>query len=267
MSIKLAGDLYLTNVSSGLGKPVETSLCLFEKINEFLGALGLKERYGPIDYIIVKGSTKTLTKQNHYVAFLSLEDSSKHFELKENLTNFHFNNQKVHVNVNKDETSPQTKRENKLKFKRELDRHLRHKRNKLSCSSEEAEHHSKKFKVDEQTIDEDTNDSFRSVIFVKDDQNEQTIKIYSDKSDKQTIDDLKNQIEELKNQNEKLKQSLNEVRKRECELAIEVALNQVKAEMVKAERDILKREREEAAEMTSKLNNLLKNKQEQNDPQ
>ncbi|CAF1009978.1 unnamed protein product [Brachionus calyciflorus] len=86
-------------------------------------------------------------------------------------------------NMLKYETSPQTNPENKLKFKRELDRHLKQnqctgfKRNRLSCSLEEAEHHLKKFKDDEQTNDEDTNISFKSVIFVKDDQNEQLVKL------------------------------------------------------------------------------------------
>ncbi|CAF1089305.1 unnamed protein product [Brachionus calyciflorus] len=74
--------------------------------------------------------------------------------------------------------------------------------------------------------------------------------------------ELHQQIEELKNEIEQLKQSLHETRRRECELAIEVALNQVKSELLKNEMDILKKEREEAAKLAKKLDELF-NKKEQ----
>ncbi|CAF1072557.1 unnamed protein product [Brachionus calyciflorus] len=62
---------------------------------------------------------------------------------------------------------------------------------------------------------------------------------------------LKNKanVNVTKKRTAQLKQSLHETRRRECELAIEVALNQVKSELLKNEMDILKKEREEAAEL------------------
>ncbi|CAF0816903.1 unnamed protein product [Brachionus calyciflorus] len=121
----------------------------------------------------------------------------------------------------------------------------------IYCTNKlEEEPQTKSFKTVEQTNDEDSNDSFKSIIFIKDEQKDQ-MRIFCE---------FHQQIEELKNKKEQLKQSLNETRKRECKLVIEVALNQVKSELLKNEMDILKKEREEAAELAKKLNELFKKK-------
>lgn len=259
MSVKLSGDLYLTNVSSGLGDPVETSILLYEKINGFLSSVGLKERYGPIAYIIVKG--KTSSERTNYVAFLSLEDSSKHYELKENLNNFHFNNEKIIVKVNDDETDQKIKRQNKQKFLRELvkrDSKQNKKRKRVDSTLEANDHRLKASKTIEQNNDEESSDSFTSIIEIKNELVERTSTVSNPQTDKQTIDDLNQQIDTLKQENSQLNQELQDTRKREWELAVELAI-------IKIRNDILLREREEAAEMANKLNSLLNNKQEQND--
>ncbi|CAF1015498.1 unnamed protein product [Brachionus calyciflorus] len=94
MSVKFAGDLNSTNVSSRLGDPVETSVKLYEKIEEFLNIMALDQRYGKIDYVIVKGKTKV--KLDNYIDFVSLKD---------NLQNFHFDGLKVKIQLHKEDNN------------------------------------------------------------------------------------------------------------------------------------------------------------------
>ncbi|CAF1134954.1 unnamed protein product [Brachionus calyciflorus] len=161
MSVKFAGDLYLTNVSGRLGDPVETSVKLYERIKEFLNIMGLEQRYGKIDYVIVKG--KTSVKRDNYIAFVSFKDSSKHHELKDNLQNFHFDGLKVKVQLNKEEPDIDIKQTNKVAFQQTLAKHLQ--RQTKAKKRKNSPDFSEQVKITE--CDSDSNDSFKSVILVK----------------------------------------------------------------------------------------------------
>lgn len=246
MSIKLAGDLYLTNISACVGSPVETSIKLYEKIVDFLRSLGLKERYGSIDYIIVKGSTKNQSKQT-YVAFLSLEDSSKHYELKENLANFHFYNEKVHVKINQEEMDPQTKANNKQRFKLELNKRsnqtkktneLNNKRRREDSSTENLLPQTKRPIVQ---INDESNDSFSSVIEVKSEPIEQTNKLKDD------------EISELKIEIEALKQKMSELEAENTKADMKIYALEIKWRYEQAANQHLLKKREEVALMAKQV--------------
>ena len=195
MSIKLSGDIYFRNVSASVADPVQTSMIMYEKINEFLSSVGLKDRYGPIKYLIVK---KTENDSSTYVAFLSLEDSSKHYELKENLANFHFDNKKLIAKVNRDATDQKSQRKNKKVFEAELAKYNNLKIEKLTnpkkrkhvdSSLEESDLRPKCSKTS--TNDEESCDSFSSV---KEETNVQLIAVSNLQTshDKQITSDLDN---------------------------------------------------------------------------
>ncbi|CAF0973592.1 unnamed protein product [Brachionus calyciflorus] len=235
MSVKFAGELYLTNVSSRLGVPVETSVKLYEKIKEFLNIMGLDQRYGKIDY---------------------------HHELKDNLQNFHFDGLKVKVQLNREEPDNNIKQTNKEAFQQTLAKHLHRqtkaKKRKYSPDS------SKQVKITE--CDSDSNDSFKSVILVKDEpivqqtveQNEKDEVILPFKKQiswfNSELAELNNQvlnqnkiIKEQKSEILKLKEQNEELRKNFFDQGIQLALN-------KQQNSDLLREREETINLIKGLN-------------
>lgn len=260
MSIKLSGDLYLTNVSPRLGDPVKTSILLFKSLNEFLTSLGLNKRYGKIAYVIVKG--KTAIKCKNFVAFLSLEDTSKHFELKENLTNFHFDGQKIYININKDATEPLIKKNNHEKFKRNLDEYETIKQSSQTNKrkrEESPEKYEPRQRVPNKTTDDDSNDSFISVISVKNEKTE-TNKINFEEQNhdlnakldelNKTILEQKQTIDEQRDHIFRLTKLNNENKSREFNLAIELAV-------VKQRNEDLIKEREGTINLLKGLNDHL----------
>lgn len=251
-------DLYLQNVNKN-ADPVQTSIDLYHQISKFIRNIGGTQRYGEISYVIVpKNKNKNRTD---YVAFVSFENTVVHEEVARMLQNFHFNDVKVAIKVNDKPTSNAKRRENKIKFQTELDERSKkytnniqtNKRKRSDSSSEEVETRPKCSKTNF-TNDEESTDSFTSIIEVKEESVE----------DNQTINRLQQQIEAYKQINAHLMQEnvmLNQrVKSQEVQWEIESGLFQVKLNIVKDERDKLQKEKEEAAELANKLNSFF-NKQ------
>ncbi|RNA09860.1 hypothetical protein BpHYR1_013330 [Brachionus plicatilis] len=249
-------DLYLQNVSKN-ADPVQTSIDLYHEINKFLQNIGGSQRYGEISYVIIPRNKNP--NRSDYIAFVSFERTVVHEEVAKVLKNFHFNNVKIAIRVNDKPTSNAQRRENKIKFKTELDgrskikRDSANKRKRVDSPPREVESRPKSSKTVEAN-EEESCDSFESVVLIKEESSEEA----QTSTSEQTMAKLAQAVEDLK-------QELFETRKRECQLAIQSALKQVKIETLEESRQTLLREREEAAELASKLQALYNKRKTSNE--
>lgn len=264
--INLTGDIYLKNVSDELNDPVATSIRIYDDITSLIQNTGRTERYGQIEYVIVPDNTES--KIDNYIAFVSFKNTAIHEEVVRFLQNFHFLGKKVSVQINtKNIPTPAKRRDNKRRFETSLAKRSLTIRDKQSSSNkrklvdsslEESDPRPKLSKKVVQTNDEDTNDSFKSIILIKE---EDTA------NEEQTMSELNKQIEELKCENAELKRELLFKKQGELDAKTELNLYKLNLENTKNERDALLREREVAAKLASTLHALYNKKDTSNEGQ
>ena len=254
--INLTGDIYLKNVSDELNDPVATSIRIYDDITSLIQNTGRTERYGQIEYVIVPDNTES--KIDNYIAFVSFKNTAIHEEVVRFLKNFHFLGKKVSVQINtKNIPTPAKRRDNKKRFETSLAKRGLAMRDKQSSSNkrklvdsslEESELRPKLSKKFVQINDEDTNDSFKSIIEVKDEPIEQKANAKDD------------EIIELKNQIENLKRKLAQCEEEKLKAEVKIATLEYKWRDESNVKEKLLREREKVAQMAKLLNEKL-NKQ------
>lgn len=172
--MELTGDLYIQNVSNRLGDPIKTSIKLYEEVTSYIEHAGRTDRYGEISYVIVTNNTNS-NKEN-YIAFVSFENTIVHDEVSRFLSDFHFHNTKVDIKVNSNINNKNKREENRRKFKKTINRHLKNsaiKRTSMRDQETDLEsdeindqlYHTKNYKrIKIEKKDEDSNDSFTDII-------------------------------------------------------------------------------------------------------
>ncbi|RNA38918.1 hypothetical protein BpHYR1_036155 [Brachionus plicatilis] len=206
-----------------------TSIDLYHEINKFLQNICGSQRYGEINYVIIPRNKNP--NRSDYIVFVSFERTVVHEEVAKVLKNIHFNNMKISI---------------RLDWRSKIKRDSANKRKRGNSSPREVEPRPKSSKTVEANV-EKSFDSFESVILIKEESSEET----------QTFTNEQTIVKLTKTSNKNyLRQEKENANYRSSKDPIET---------LEESRQTLLREREKAAELASKLQDLYNRRETSNE--